>query len=786
MATDFSNAWLAEDPRNVREFYHKVDMDNPNLEENVAEMLSALDKSHVRVVVLNGHTHDVEEIMRLVDKLDIADTASDTVWMMTADSIPKLQNLNTLKNGAFSIVSKLPSTNESLAYAKEWQAQGRTDADNDWATLDDFGWHVHDAVIAIATAVDRMTQGDSTNQTGSLPFVWNAASPLEVRRELQRQLEATNFSGVSGHVRFNGLHDRASPLFSMYNLQGENFVPVATVVEDSNDWARVPDVWPIFPDGTRNMPTDYIPADFLWLVKLCATALVCGCVLYLWKRRQFRRKSARLNGALEATKAELEAMSQKLASRMTSMYTVIYDIDPDAVFDLKPLKSDQKKSKKSKKSSRGDEKFINPIADSEADEVQWCWEEDEDNVNKHNAFMIIKGTNFIHYSNSVNQELEDAYQLYKMRNNCVAVTIDLENRISSTGTEQKLINRDTGTVFSFNFDSMMQTNVQSGFQRKMLRQENRHTAIHISDEPTLDLKTLPPLPSDINFGGEDGQSLLHARRGQIVQVAKEHSNGQWLYGNVLHDPTYADHAAHAEGDSGWFPRLIVDVATAADMQVLAGAMGSTAIDALDTPWPIEGPPSNKVRVVAVTDSAERSKVEKAFMQSLSSKIKIKNIERVENLPMWQSYAVKKQTTTMRDQMPDHTRLNNHGKLERRWLFHGTSSETVPLITQQGFNRAFAGKNATYFGKGVYFAVNSSYSANTTYSPPDKNKLQRMFMCRVVVGDWCAGKSGALTPDTKPNSLELFDTTVDSICEPSIFVAYHDAQAYPEYIVSFKK
>ena len=35
------------------------------------------------------------------------------------------------------------------------------------------------------------------------------------------------------------------------------------------------------------------------------------------------------------------------------------------------------------------------------------------------------------------------------------------------------------------------------------------------------------------------------------------------------------------------------------------------------------------------------------------------------------------------------------------------------------------------------------------------------------------------------SLELFDTTVDTVTNPSILVAYHDAQAYPEYLVSFK-
>jgi hypothetical protein len=36
------------------------------------------------------------------------------------------------------------------------------------------------------------------------------------------------------------------------------------------------------------------------------------------------------------------------------------------------------------------------------------------------------------------------------------------------------------------------------------------------------------------------------------------------------------------------------------------------------------------------------------------------------------------------------------------------------LPPQGFNRSFAGQNATAYGKGVYFAVNASYSAGSTY------------------------------------------------------------------------
>ena len=41
--------------------------------------------------------------------------------------------------------------------------------------------------------------------------------------------------------------------------------------------------------------------------------------------------------------------------------------------------------------------------------------------------------------------------------------------------------------------------------------------------------------------------------------------------------------------------------------------------------------------------------------------------------------------------------------ERAWLFHGTTEATSAKIQVDGFNRSFSGKNATLYGKGVYFA-----------------------------------------------------------------------------------
>ena len=195
------------------------------------------------------------------------------------------------------------------------------------------------------------------------------------------------------------------------------------------------------------------------------------------------------------------------------------------------------------------------------------------------------------------------------------------------------------------------------------------------------------------------------------------------------------------------------------------------------------------RVTVPRTSPEYKKVVEYFTHALHgqrNKVRVVAVERIQNTPLYQSYAVKKQTMKARDaENPDG--VVNNREIERQWLFHGTKAEIVPIIVNQGFNRSFAGRNAVVFGRGVYFARDASYSSHPSFSEPDEDKIQRMFMCRVAVGDWCRGTNGQITPGHKPkNPLELFDSTVDNVDKPSIFVVYHDSQAYPEYLVSFTR
>jgi len=84
-----------------------------------------------------------------------------------------------------------------------------------------------------------------------------------------------------------------------------------------------------------------------------------------------------------------------------------------------------------------------------------------------------------------------------------------------------------------------------------------------------------------------------------------------------------------------------------------------------------------------------------------------------------------------------------------------------------------------------FARDASYSMSPSYSPPNASGVQRMFLVRVLIGEYCRGKRDQPVPDVRSGS-ELYDATVDSMANPSIFVTYHDAQAYPEYVIAFSQ
>jgi len=123
----------------------------------------------------------------------------------------------------------------------------------------------------------------------------------------------------------------------------------------------------------------------------------------------------------------------------------------------------------------------------------------------------------------------------------------------------------------------------------------------------------------------------------------------------------------------------------------------------------------------------------------------------------------------------------------RLHWHGTTSDTVSIICNGGFNRSYCGKNATAFGKGVYFIKSFGYSAQPVYAVPDRNKNQHIFQCRVLTGHCHVGKPELMEPPVRDKkSLALYNSVVDNPKKPLIFVVFHDIQVYPEYLIVFQQ
>ncbi|XP_054983567.1 protein mono-ADP-ribosyltransferase PARP10 [Sorex araneus] len=120
------------------------------------------------------------------------------------------------------------------------------------------------------------------------------------------------------------------------------------------------------------------------------------------------------------------------------------------------------------------------------------------------------------------------------------------------------------------------------------------------------------------------------------------------------------------------------------------------------------------------------------------------------------------------------------------LYHGTSAAAVADICAHGFNRSFCGRNGTLYGQGVYFARRASLSVQDRYSPPDADGHKAVFVARVLTGDYAQGCRGLRAPPLRDPSGDVplrFDSAVDCLRQPSIFVIFHDTQALPTHLIT---
>ncbi|XP_072049066.1 protein mono-ADP-ribosyltransferase PARP14-like [Amphiura filiformis] len=215
-----------------------------------------------------------------------------------------------------------------------------------------------------------------------------------------------------------------------------------------------------------------------------------------------------------------------------------------------------------------------------------------------------------------------------------------------------------------------------------------------------------------------------------------------------------------------------------------------AVDRLPTHW---DPSQANNALVEIRGGDEYDKVHESFYSSLgttpsrglpgalvlsaafmlgrrrggSGRFAIKKIQRIQNIQLWKQYMAKKDTMNQ---------AHRSGQQLERDLFHGTSSDALKHINSTGFNRSFHGKNGIAYGRGTYFAREATYSAR--FGPRDQHGNRYMYRCKVLTGDFTKGEESMIVPP--PNN----DSVVDNPQNPGIFVVFYDAQAYPEYLITY--
>lgn len=181
------------------------------------------------------------------------------------------------------------------------------------------------------------------------------------------------------------------------------------------------------------------------------------------------------------------------------------------------------------------------------------------------------------------------------------------------------------------------------------------------------------------------------------------------------------------------------------------------------------------------ESDEYERVTNQFLLTLP-RVQILRVERVQNKHLWKRY---------RDCS---VRMSGYMSYVRdELLFHGTSGNNPEVIYRGTDSFDLRCCTRGMWGRGVYFAVNASYSDSYAYHCG--NNVRKMFAAFVLVGNsYFSLPDGKLT---KPPLLDESDgssTSVqhryDSVCGNTggtrVYITYDNDHAYPAYLITYTR
>ncbi|XP_062299536.1 protein mono-ADP-ribosyltransferase TIPARP-like [Scomber scombrus] len=171
-------------------------------------------------------------------------------------------------------------------------------------------------------------------------------------------------------------------------------------------------------------------------------------------------------------------------------------------------------------------------------------------------------------------------------------------------------------------------------------------------------------------------------------------------------------------------------------------------------------------------------VQNLFYESLhATSVDIISIQQVQNILHWDKYQrhkayMQKQPSKSKEPLERH-------------LFHGTTKEASEAICHNNFDPRVAGVNGTSYGNGSYFATTADVS---NYYSTLRDDVRHMFLAKVLVGQVCVGRTDYRRPPpikSKMSQYRLYDSCVDVMNKPTMFVVFDSCQCYPYYLIKYK-
>ncbi|XP_055793420.1 mucin-2-like isoform X2 [Salvelinus fontinalis] len=209
-----------------------------------------------------------------------------------------------------------------------------------------------------------------------------------------------------------------------------------------------------------------------------------------------------------------------------------------------------------------------------------------------------------------------------------------------------------------------------------------------------------------------------------------------------------------------------------DAQAARSRNGPRNFRAVPGSWDKSAIPDIGYKTVTLLSSdRDYQKVQELFNKTMRG-VQITSIERVQNGDLWEVFQWKR----------DLMKKNNGGQNSKELhLFHGTDPKHIDSICRDNFDWRLCGTNGTVYGEGSYFARDAKYSHSYT----SHSGVRSMFACQVLVGDYTQGNSGLRRPPPKgEGSPTLYDSCVDNVLNPSIYVVFERHQVYPEFLIKY--